>query len=335
MNPRSRIAVTLGDGNGIGPEVTLKALQDPRVAAAGRVLLIGSSAGLQGAASLLGLPAPRTVLSVEESLAVRDRVAFLDPCPGDESPWRPGAVEASASAVAAEAIRVAVRGCLDGALRAVVTAPICKEGFARAGIGFPGHTEFLARLTRTRTFAMMLFGGPLRVVLVTRHDPIAEVPRLLTRSLILKHLRLTAQSLPWLGVKQGRIAVCGLNPHAGEGGTIGREEIEVIAPAVRAAKREGLPVEGPLPADTVFHAAARGDYAAVVAMYHDQGLAPLKLIAFDEGVNVTLGLPIVRTSPDHGTAFGIAGKGLANPSSMIEAIRHAAAIGRRPNPWAA
>lgn len=331
MKTRPRIAITLGDHNGIGPEVTLKAVQK---LSGVRILLVGNSLGLQAVADQLHLPAPRTAASVEESLELRDRVVFYDPCPDLSPGWKPGRIDPAASAIAAEAIRAAVKGCLAGQLHALVTAPICKEGFARAGIDFPGHTEFLAHLTGTRTFAMMLFGGPLRVVLATRHDPLCEVPRLLTRSLVLKHLRLTAQSLPWLGAGRGRIAVCGLNPHAGEGGTIGKEEIQVITPAIRAAQKEGLPVEGPYPADTVFHAAARGEFAAVVAMYHDQGLAPLKLIAFDEGVNVTLGLPIVRTSPDHGTAFGIAGKNRANPSSMIEAIRHAAAIGKRPNPWA-
>jgi 4-hydroxythreonine-4-phosphate dehydrogenase len=222
---------------------------------------------------------------------------------------------------------------MEGRLDALVTAPICKEGFHEAGIPFPGHTEFLAALTKTRRFAMMLFGGPLRVVLVTRHIPLSEVPQCLTRGKVLEAIRLTAEALPWLGCRRARVAVCGLNPHAGEGGLLGREELTVIGPAVESARREGLRVFGPLPADTVFHAAAHGSFDAVVAMYHDQGLAPLKLIAFESGVNVTLGLPIVRTSPDHGTAFDIAGKNRADPSSMIEAVRNAIFLARRRNPW--
>jgi 4-hydroxythreonine-4-phosphate dehydrogenase len=171
------------------------------------------------------------------------------------------------------------------------------------------------------------------VILVTRHIPLARVPRALTRKAIEEAITLTAEALPWMGVRRARIGVCGLNPHAGEGGSIGREESTVISPTIRALRKRGLNVSGPHPADTIFHQAARGDYDAVVAMYHDQGLAPLKLIAFDCGVNVTLGLPIVRTSPDHGTAYAIAGRGVADPSSMVEAIRQAYLLAQKRNPW--
>ena len=226
-----------------------------------------------------------------------------------------------------------VLACRAGCLDAMVTAPISKEGFHKAGVDFPGHTEMLAELCGVKRFAMMLFGGPLRITLVTRHVPLTSVSKSLTTAGILETIRITGKALPWLGSPKQRIAVCGLNPHAGDGGTIGREEITVIEPAIRKARKEGFDVSGPVPADVVFHQALQGKYDAIVSMYHDQGLGPLKMLAFNSGVNITLGLPIVRTSPDHGTAFDIAGKGIANPASMIEAIRWAARLARRKNPW--
>jgi 4-hydroxythreonine-4-phosphate dehydrogenase len=215
----------------------------------------------------------------------------------------------------------------------MVTAPMSKEGFYKAGVDFPGHTEMLAELCGVKRYAMMLFGGPLRITLVTRHVPLTSVSKSLTTAGILETIRITGKALPWLGSPKQRIAVCGLNPHAGDGGTIGREEITVIEPAIRKAREESFDVSGPVPADIVFHQALQGKYDAIVSMYHDQGLGPLKMLAFNSGVNITLGLPIVRTSPDHGTAFDIAGKGIANPASMIEAIRWAARLARRKNPW--
>jgi 4-hydroxythreonine-4-phosphate dehydrogenase len=222
---------------------------------------------------------------------------------------------------------------MSGGLDAMVTAPICKEGFHKAGIDVPGHTEMLADLTGTKRFAMMLFGGPLRVVLVTRHLPIKDVSKHLTRRRVLEAISIAGEALPWMGWKKPSIGVCGLNPHAGDGGEIGREEIAVIAPAIRDARALGFNAIGPVPADAIFHKAFKGEFGAVVAMYHDQGLGPMKMIAFDSGVNITLGLPIVRTSPDHGTAFDIAGKGIANPASMIQALLWARKLARRKNPW--
>ena len=215
----------------------------------------------------------------------------------------------------------------------MITAPICKEGFHRAGIDVPGHTELLAQLTGTEKFGMMLIGGGLRVMLVTRHIPVSRVSATLTRKNIREAIELTGQALKLFGLENGRVGVCGLNPHAGDGGVIGREEIELINPAVRAARRKGIEVSNAVPADTIFHQALQGEYDAVVAMYHDQGLAPLKMIGFDEGVNVTLGLPIIRTSPDHGTAFGIAGKNRASEKSMKCAIGLAVGMAGKPNPW--
>jgi 4-hydroxythreonine-4-phosphate dehydrogenase len=311
-----RIGITLGDVNGIGPEVALKAahkLACPDL----EIVFIGSELIVREQARTLGLQAP----------------PLWDPAPQFRPRWSPGRVRRDASEAAAAWIRAAVKACQSGRFDAMVTAPICKEGLHKAGIQAPGHTEMLAALTGTRRFAMMLFGGPLRVVLVTRHLPLADVPAAVTKGRVMEAIRITGEALPWLGCRRARIAVCGLNPHAGDGGELGREEIDVIDPAVRKARRQGINVVGPVPADAVFYHAVKGKYDAVVAMYHDQGLGPLKMLAFDVGVNVTLGLPIVRTSPDHGTAFDIAGRNKADPSSMIEAIRWAAKLARRKNPW--
>ncbi len=311
-----RIGITLGDINGIGPEVALKAAARkwPRDL---ELIIIGSDFILRRQAKKFKLGVP----------------TVWDPQPHFPLEWQPGALAPAASRAAAEWICVATHACLHGGLDGMVTAPISKQGFHAAGIHVPGHTEFLAELTRTRRFGMMLFGEKLRVVVATRHIPISEVPRAVTRATVRDAIELMAKALPWMGFRRARVAVCGLNPHAGEGGDIGREEITTIAPAIRAAQRKGFNVVGPLPADTVFHQATRGDYDGVVAMYHDQGLGPLKLLAFDSGVNLTLGLPIIRTSPDHGAAFDIAGKGIANSGSMAAAIEWAYRLAKCPNPW--
>lgn len=326
----ARIGITLGDINGIGPEVALKSVFGTRWPAASRFVFIGHPGTLAQQARQIGLPAPREITALDQ--AHKSRVTVWDPA-GIPLRWKPGALIPEASAAAAEWIRAATRACLAGELDAMVTAPISKEGFHRAGVMTPGHTEMVAGLCGTKRFAMMLFGGPLRVVLATRHIPLAEVPKSLTRGALETAIRLASESLPWLGANTARVAVCGLNPHAGEGGDIGREEITLIEPVIRSLRKKGLHIFGPRPGDTAFHEAARGDFDAVVAMYHDQGLAPLKLIAFDSGVNLTLGLPIVRTSPDHGTAFAIAGKEQAQPASMIEATRWALTLASRKNPW--
>lgn len=327
-----RIGITLGDVNGIGPEVALRAVYQSRWPAGTRFVLIGHPGILAQQARRLHLPTPPVVTAWPEKTSAR--VVGWDPAPANLR-WTPGRLVPAASAAAAGWIRAAVRACRAGELDGMVTAPISKEGFHRAGIEVPGHTEMLADLCGTRRFAMMLFGGPLRVVLATRHVPLAEVPRTLTARDLETTIRLTAEALPWLGIPRGRVAVCGLNPHAGEGGDLGREEMDLIAPVIRKLKARGLRIQGPLPGDTVFHQAAHGAYDAVVAMYHDQGLAPLKLLAFDTGVNLTLGLPIVRTSPDHGTAFDLAGQGRARPDSMREALRWALHLAGKKNPWKA
>jgi 4-hydroxythreonine-4-phosphate dehydrogenase len=312
-----RIGITIGDVNGIGPEVALKAVGNHRWPKDVEFILFGSESVVREQAKAMKIP-------------VSKRIAFQHV--GDAR-WNPGKIRVDASRLAGEAIREAVKACLSGGLDAMVTAPICKEGFHKAGLNVPGHTEYLAELTNTRDFGMMLLGGGLRVMLVTRHLPLAKVAQALTKQTIVEHIRLTAEALSLFGLNDGKIGVCGLNPHAGDGGVIGREEIELINPAVRAAQRMGIEVAGAVPADTIFHEALRGGYDAVVAMYHDQGLGPLKMIGFDEGVNVTLGLPIIRTSPDHGTAFGIAGKNLASAKSMKSALSLAIEMAGKPNPW--
>jgi 4-hydroxythreonine-4-phosphate dehydrogenase len=210
----------------------------------------------------------------------------------------------------------------------LVTAPINKEAMNRAGHDYPGHTELLAELTGSRDFVMMLAGDRLRVTLVTIHEALADVPRLITRERVLSTIRITHHDLHRYFRPNPRIAVLALNPHCGEGGMFGREDQLIIRPAVEAARAEGVDATGPLSADTLFHFAVQGDYDAVVCMYHDQGLIPLKLLHFDDGVNVTLGLPIIRTSVDHGTAYNLAGSGAASEQSMVAAIRMAAAMAR-------
>ena len=244
------------------------------------------------------------------------------------------AVRADAAMAAHDHIRAAVAAAQAGQLDAIVTAPIAKEAFQRAGIPEPGHTELLARLTRTRRYAMMLFGDQIRVVLATRHLPLRRVADALTADAIVEAVEMLSMALPWMGFSGARIGVCGLNPHAGDGGMLGTEEKTVIAPALARCRRRGWNVAGPIPADAIFHQHLAGIYDAVVAMYHDQGLAPMKMLSFDSGVNLTLGLPIVRTSPDHGTAFDLAGKGAANPTSTRAALDWAARLAARPNPWA-
>ncbi|MEI6890849.1 MAG: 4-hydroxythreonine-4-phosphate dehydrogenase PdxA [Pontiella sp.] len=313
-----RIGITIGDVNGIGPEVALKAVGRGRWPADVEFVFLGSETLIREQAKAMKIPVSR-------------KISFqtLETACG----WMPGEIRIDASQHAAEAIRAAVAGCLSGELEAMVTAPICKEGFHRAGINVPGHTEYLAELTQTKNFGMMLMGGGLRVMLVTRHLPISKVPQALTQENILEHIQLTGEALQLFGAGDGLIGVCGLNPHAGDGGVIGREEIDLINPAIKQARKKGFHVTDAIPADTIFYEALRGDYAAVVAMYHDQGLGPLKMIGFDEGINVTLGLPIIRTSPDHGTAFGIAGKNEASPKSMKCAIALAIEMASKPNPW--
>ena len=317
------IGLTVGDITGIGPEVTLKAVAALLPETRTRFALIGPLGFLRALDRKLGTKLDLLALA---SSGPSDRVVVIDPI----GAAMPESLPTGAPAVADAALAFLCEGarqCLGGNLAALVTAPVNKEAILRAGHdGFTGQTELLSGLCGQTDTAMMLLGCDdrnrwLRVALVTTHIPLRSVPEALTIENVLKTIRRSAEACRLLELPRARIGVCGLNPHAGEGGHIGDEEIRIIRPAVELALSEGLEVVGPMSADTLFHEAFVGGYDAVVAMYHDQGLGPLKLIGFETGVNWTLGLKFIRTSPDHGTAYDIAGKGVANPSSMIHAIR--------------
>jgi 4-hydroxythreonine-4-phosphate dehydrogenase len=309
------IAVSCGDPAGIGPEVAAAAWQV--LGDAVPLLWIGDPGHLPEGTSW---QAVETAGDAVSATALPVLVRDFGP------PHRPGTPDPAHAPHVIAAIKTCVRLVQAGECAAMTTAPIHKQALIDgAGFGFPGHTEFLTRLAGVDRVVMMLASDQLRVVPATIHIPLAEVPGALSATVLAQTLRITHASLIRdFGIAAPRLAVAGLNPHAGEGGKIGREEIEVIAPVLEALRAEGLNIAGPLSADTMFHAAARARYDAAVAMYHDQALIPIKTLAFDEGVNVTLGLPFVRTSPDHGTALDIAGTGRANPASMVAALRMAA-----------
>jgi 4-hydroxythreonine-4-phosphate dehydrogenase len=238
-------------------------------------------------------------------------------------------LSAEAGRAAYDAICLAARDALGDQVAGIATAPVNKLAFARAGLPWKGHTDLLGHLTGVSRVAMMFWSEPLKVVLATVHVALADVSRALTREVLDGIIDLTARELPRFGIAEPRLALAGLNPHAGEEGLLGTEEHRTLLPAVEAARSRGISIDGPFPGDTVFVRAARGDFDAVIACYHDQGLIPVKLLAFGRAVNVTLGLPIVRTSVDHGTAFDIAGRGVADHSSMVEAVLLAARLARR------
>jgi len=284
---KPRVAITVGDPAGIGPEVAADAAADARV------------------------------------LAVCDPVVYASLRRDDVAVGAPSGASGQA---AFETIERAVADAGKGVVDAVATAPISKEAFRMAGLPWKGHTDLLAHLTGAPHVAMMFYADALRVVLATIHIPLSEVPRALTRATLEATIALTARELPRFGMARPRIGVAGLNPHAGEHGLFGSEEEDTLAPAIAASRARGVDVRGPFPADTLFVRATRGEFDVVVACYHDQGLIPVKLLAFGQAVNVTLGLPIIRTSVDHGTAFDIAGKGAADPGSMIAAVLLAARL---------
>lgn len=320
-----KIAITMGDAAGIGPEITAKALYCAEIRDFCAPVVIGDRAVMEEAISLLKLPLKlRIISSPDESKAGRGIIELIDM--GEIKKFKKGKPAAENGRACVSYIKKAVELALDKKVDGIVTAPISKEALKMAGMKWHGHTEMLAELTDTKDYAMMLVGEPLRVILVTIHTPLRSVPDMITRESVLKTILLARKACDMLDIKNPRIAVAGLNPHAGEAGIFGDEEKNEIIPAIEEAKKLGMPVTGPYPPDTVFHRACKGEIDMVVCMYHDQGLIPLKMIAFEEGVNVTVGLPLVRTSPDHGTAYDIAWKGIANPASMLEAIKLAARL---------
>jgi 4-hydroxythreonine-4-phosphate dehydrogenase len=313
------LAIALGDSTGIGPEISLKAVAAELSRDNESYLLIGDEDLVHRLNDSLGLKL--TIKSVSEN----SRVRVVNPGAKLSRDLASGAPEAARAAL--DSLRHGADLCLRGEARALVTAPVNKEAIINAGeTSFVGQTELLSEMAKTDRTAMMLLGCDdrdrwLRVALATIHVPIRDVASRLKRGKIEFAIELAANACRDLGLPRAKVAVCGLNPHAGEGGKIGDEEITTITPAVHAMQQRGFDVHGPFAADALFYYVFRGDYDAVVAMYHDQGLVPLKMIGFERGVNWTLGLPFIRTSPDHGTAYDIAGTGVANPSSMIAAIR--------------
>ncbi len=325
------IALTMGDPSGIGPEVAVKALTQTeaiyklckpvifgdRGIIEREVKKINTQIVVQSVDSIDNVSASKDVIYIVECSKLDImKVDYALPCP-------------EGSTAMAESIIKAVEYAQSKTINAVVTAPINKKALNSAGYHFPGHTEMIANLTNTDDVVMMLAGSKLRVALVTIHCALADVPKLLSIDAILKTIYITDKSLGnYFSIKSPKLAIAGLNPHSGEEQMFGSEEETIIVPAVNEAKKQGIDAIGPIAPDTLFYYAAQGLYDAVICMYHDQGLIPLKLLHFDDAVNITLGLPIIRTSVDHGTAYNIAGKGVANPSSMINAINTAALMAR-------
>ena len=312
----------MGEPGGIGPEITVKAALSEEITSICIPIVIGAKKPIEDAIGLIGGAARIKLIHSPAEAATETNVVNLIEA-GHLEDYRKKSPSPEGGRASYEFIKKATELAMGGQVRGICTAPISKEALKMAGVQYPGHTEMLSALTDTPRYAMMLMGGPLRVVLVTTHAAISKVPSLITRAAVLEKIRIASEAARMLAVTSNEIAVCGLNPHAGEGGLFGREEIDHIAPAIEDAKKEGINATGPHPADALFRRAWTGDIGMIVAMYHDQGLVALKMAAFDTGVNVTLGLPIVRTSPDHGTAYDIAWKGTARAESMIEAVRTA------------
>jgi len=326
------IGITMGDPEGIGPEIIIKALAHELPKSASNYLIIGDKQVLNEANQALG-----TKLKFSDWAPSNPaKIMILDPDAQSEikSSRNPQANVAAAKAM--RCLEFAGQLCLKGKINAIVTAPVSKSKIIEAGYKFIGQTEFYSELAKTRKTAMMLMGCGqnkqwIRVVLVTTHLPLRSVPSNISPDKIQTAIELSHQACLKLRINKPRIAVCGLNPHAGENGKLGTEEIEIIQPVIQSFQNKGFDIHGPVPADSAFYHAYNGKFDIIVAMYHDQGLAPLKMIGFENGINWTLGLPFVRTSPDHGTAFDIAGKDIANPKSMISAIRLARFLTTEPN----
>ena len=326
------LGITMGDPAGVGPEITAKALAHAEVTTACRPVVIGDRSVMAATLALLRSPLGLHAVSSVEACEFRPgQLECLDLGNVDCATLPKSTVSADAGRAAYAYIETGVRLCQAGKIDGIVTAPVNKEALAAAGVQHSGHTEILARLTSTKDFAMLLLGKELRVIHVTTHVALRRVPDLVTRERVGRVIQLAQQTMTGLGRPRARIAVCGLNPHAGEDGLFGDEEKTQILPAIEDARRAGLDVYGPLPADTLFSRARGGEFEIVVAMYHDQGHVPVKTLGFNydeksgtwtglSGVNVTVGLPFLRVSVDHGTAFDRAWKGIANPESMLEAL---------------
>jgi len=317
MQIPKKIAITIGDPAGIGPEIVLKSLLSREVSLICKPVIIGAPSVIREAAEKLKIPFDLATCDILHPGEIRDRT------------FAKGKATAEGGSDSIAYIKKAAELAMLKVVDAIVTAPINKEALKLAGCKWPGHTEMLAEISGTKDFAMVLCGGPIKVILVTIHTALKNVPGLVARKNVLKTIIMANKTCTLMGLNKPRIAVAGLNPHAGEAGIFGREEIDEIIPAVMEAQDMGIPVSGPYPPDALFHKVYNGEFDIAVCMYHDQGLIPLKMIAMETGVNMTVGLPFIRTSPDHGTAYDIAWKGTANPSSMIEAIKMAVQLGGR------
>lgn len=321
------IGITMGDAAGVGPELCLRALQSPAVTGVCRPVVFGSAALLRRVSGVCGIPFEAAVLPAGEILAnglpPGDAPLVVDDDTTGVDAVTPGGVQPACGAAAFRYVQLAVLAAQQGWIRAVVTAPLNKEALQLAGVPYPGHTEMLAALTGTRRYCMMMASPGINVCLATTHIALSQVASELTVGRIGEVIRLADDAMRRFGRPAPRLTVCGLNPHAGEHGLFGDEEQRLILPAVQAVRADGLQVSDPLPPDTAFIPSMREKTDAYIVMYHDQGLIPFKMLAFETGVNVTLGLPLVRTSVDHGTAFDIAWQGKASAASLVAAVQTA------------
>ncbi len=316
------LGITMGDPTGAGPEIIVKVFYCAEIRGLCRAVVIGDAVVMRAAVEIVKLPAEiKTIKNVGEAQFANGVIEVIDLKNVNMETLVRGRVDSMGGKAAFAYVETATKLALEKAIDAIVTAPLNKEALNKAGYAYSGHTEILAHLCGVSNVVMMLVAENLRIAHVTTHVSLRQACDLVTKDRILRVLKLTNEGVQRLGIAEPRLVVAGLNPHAGEGGLFGNEETEQIVPAIEAAKQLGLNVRGPLPPDTVFLRASRGEFGAVIAMYHDQGHIPMKMVGFDKGVNVTLGLPIIRTSVDHGTVFGKAGKGTANPRSLIEAIK--------------
>jgi 4-hydroxythreonine-4-phosphate dehydrogenase len=324
--PLPRIAVTMGDPAGIGPEVVLKAVAEDEIRRACIPIIIGDAQLLAHTARTLDLQSGYDIVRLGEPIPAQLSEPIIFHLDNIDGVIEPGIESGPAGKAAGGYIEAAVQLCAAGSVDAIATAPINKRSLFLGGYSFPGHTEFLAHLTGTEEYAMAFVAANLRIVLISTHVPLAEAIKLVGRERIVRTINLTNRELQRWGIERPRLAMAALNPHGAEGGLFGMEETAEIAPAIESCRMDDINVQGPFSADTVFLRASRGEFDAVIACYHDQAMIPVKCLSFGEAVNVTLGLPFIRTSVDHGTAFDIAGKGVAEHSSMIAAIKLAAEL---------
>jgi 4-hydroxythreonine-4-phosphate dehydrogenase len=320
MKYKPLIAITMGDPAGIGPEIICKVFQSSGIRKMSRPVVIGDLSVMEETIESLGFALLLKPIEKAEESSPREGIIEIFDLKNVPK-FKIGKPSSISGKAVYGYIKKAVSLAMAKEIDAIVTAPINKETLKMAGLPYTGHTEILAKLTGTKDFGMMLIGGPLRVILVTTHLAIKDIPSMIKKENVLNTIILAHNAMLDLAIKRPKIAVSGLNPHAGEGGMFGKEELEEIIPAIEEARKKGINVSGPVSPDTLFHKAYKGEYNVIVSMYHDQGLIPLKMLSFGKGVNVTVGLPIIRTSVDHGTAYDIAGKGIADPSSLSDALK--------------